>query len=145
LTLLLGATFPLDPTHAEDVLPGPVPAQVVRVIDGDTLRVQALIWIGQQVEINVRLDGVDAPELSGACGRERALARQARDLVDSKIRGGAVVLRHIRHGKFAGRVVASVETPDGEDLAALLHDAGLALPYGGGPRASWCETAAAIR
>ena len=52
---------------AEDILTGPVPAVVEDVIDGDTLRVRARIWLGQDLAIYVRLAGVDAPEVRGSC------------------------------------------------------------------------------
>ncbi len=60
---------------AAELLPGPVPGRVIAVIDADTLAVAARIWLGQDVEVRVRLAGVDAPELRGACPHERVLAR----------------------------------------------------------------------
>ena len=119
-------------------IPGPVPARVIEVIDGDTILVSARIWIGHRVETVVRLAGVDAPELTGRCRRERALARYARSLIVSHLASGDVVLRDIKYGKYAGRVVARVETAEGEDCAGLLLAAGLGRPYAGGRRANWC-------
>ena len=54
---------------AAETLRGPIRADVIEVIDGDTLRVRARIWLGQQVEINVRLSDVDTPELRGQSRR----------------------------------------------------------------------------
>ena len=48
------------------------------------------------------------------------------------------MLRNIHYGKYAGRVLARVETSDGEDLNTLLLEAGLARVYDGGKRRSWC-------
>lgn len=129
---------------AEDVLAGPVPAVVVAVIDGDTLRVRARIWLDQDVTTAVRLAGVDAPEVRGACRRERDLARRARDFVASQVISGGgigptVQLRDLRYGKYARRIVAHVETPAGLDLGAALLAAGLARPYDGGRRPVWCD------
>ncbi len=143
LALVLVAVLAAAPTGARETLPGPIPARVLRVIDGDTLAVKARIWLGQEVEVSVRVDGIDAPELKGRCHRERTLASRARALVESHVGGGEVVLRRIRYGKFAGRVLADVQTPAGEDLAGLLRAAGLAQAYGGGRRATWCERAGA--
>ncbi len=86
---------------------------------------------------------MDAPELNADCPRARALAARARAFVAARLgatrlKAGRAVLREVRFGKFAGRVVARVETPDGGDLAAALVAAGLARPYGGGRRAAWC-------
>ena len=61
--------------------------------------------------------------------------------LENKIDGGIVVLSQIQYGKFAGRVVARVETLSGEDLSAALLAAGLARPYAGGARTPWCDTA----
>ena len=50
---LVFPAFP-SPSQAKDVLAGPVPAEVVRVVDGDTLLVRAEIWLGQTVEVDGR-------------------------------------------------------------------------------------------
>jgi len=151
---------------AGERLAGPLPAWVVSVIDGDTLEVRVHIWLGQDLNIRVRLAGIDAPELRGKCDREKDLARRARayllarlDPADSgagagigakagaKAGAGAgagageIRLREVRYGKFAGRVLARVETLDGTDLGQGLIAAGLARPYDGRRRASWCEQA----
>lgn len=133
----------------EKPLAGPVPAQVVSVLDGDTLEVRVRLWLGQELRTRVRLAGIDAPELSARCEGARALARRARAFLVAQIgsaegaggAGGTVRLRDIRNGKYAGRVVARVETPDGEDLGRSLIASGLARPYGGGRRKPWCDAA----
>ena len=134
--LVVGA----DRSWHADVVPGPVPALVIEVVDGDTIAVRARIWVGQDVETRVRLSGVDAPEFNGRCGRERELAASARAFVVAAIGDGAVTLSDVHYGKYAGRVVAYVETAAGDDLSALLIAADLGRPYDGGARASWCET-----
>ncbi len=131
---------------AQDRLAGPVPAEVLSVIDGDTLEVRAVIWLGQVVSTRVRLAGIDAPELRGKCAREQALAERARAYLLARLEGGdraRVRLRDIRYGKYAGRVLARVETAGGEDLGRGLMAAGLARPYAGRARTSWCEEAGA--
>ncbi len=134
---------------AGDRLMGPLRAQVISVLDGDALEVRVHIWLGQDIRTRVRLAGIDAPELKGKCDRERILARRARayllvrlDPVDAGVGAAMVRLREIRYGKFAGRVLARVETWDGTDLGQGLLAAGLARPYDGRRRASWCEAAA---
>jgi endonuclease YncB( thermonuclease family) len=133
---------------AQDRLTGPVPAEVLSVIDGDTLEVRAVIWLGQTVSTRVRLSGVDTPELKGKCARERALAQRARAYLLDRLGPGdggraRVRLRDIRFGKYAGRVLARVETARGEDLGQGLMAAGLARAYAGGARATWCQEAGA--
>ena len=137
--LTFGVVLVALPLSARESLPGPVPATVLRVIDGDSLVVRATIWLGQEVETVVRLLGVDTPELRGACGEERDLAALSRDLTAELAGAGAEIsLSDIQLGKFAGRVLARVVTAAGVDIGQALIDAGLARAYGGGRRASWC-------
>ncbi len=124
---------------AADVLPGPIPAQVTRVVDGDTVVVEATIWIGQTVTTHVRLAGIDTPELRGDCPTERLLAQAARDGLADLLDASAVTLHGVRNGAFAGRVVAGIHDSLGRDVAAALLAQGLAQPYdGSGARPSWC-------
>jgi endonuclease YncB( thermonuclease family) len=148
LTALCAAPAGLGPAQAGERLAGPVPARVIAVIDGDTLEVRAHIWLGQELRTRVRLAGIDAPELEGKCAQERSLAAQARAYLRARLEpgegwGARVWLRNIRYGKYAGRVLARVETAGGEDLSRGLMAAGLARPYAGRARAAWCEEAGA--
>ena len=140
----IGAALLVAPTGGapREMLAGPVPARLVAVIDGDTIRVRARIWLDQEVETAIRLHGIDAPELTGASAAERALALDARDFVAAQAGAGELALSDIVHDKFGGRVVARVRTSTGIDLAAALLAAGLARAYAGGARPSWCAQAA---
>ncbi len=134
-----GLLAPGPGTAKGERLAGPVPARVLNVVDGDTLVVRARVWLGTRVEARVRIDGVDAPEARGKCADERRLAQDARAYLGELVKNGVVVLRDIRFGKYAGRVVARVETPDGLNVATALVDAGRARPYTGGRREGWCR------
>ena len=138
MLLLAGVTVPVIAPGLAEVVPGPIPARVLRVIDGDTIVVRARIWLGQDIDIQVRLDGIDAPEMKGKCENERRLAVKARDLIISMTAGGIVVLRQIHYGKYAGRVVARVHSRDDKDFSKALLQAGLGRHYKGRRRASWC-------
>ena len=129
----------VDYLRRSDGIPGPVPALVLRVIDGDTIAVRARIWIGQSVDTRVRIVGVDTPELRGKCAQEIELAAAARELVIEALGDQTVTLRDVRYDKFGGRVLARVESYTGEDIARLLIAAGLGRPYDGGKRAPWCD------
>lgn len=120
------------------VLDGPVPAFVERVIDGDTLVVRARIWLGQELRVKVRINGIDAPEMRSRCPREYRLARSARRLVKQLVGQRRVTLSHIRQGKYAGRVIAEVSDRNGNPVSARLLTARLARPYHRGRRKSWC-------
>lgn len=132
-----GAAAPTR-SAAAGAFPGPIHAEVLKVVDGDTLSVRALIWIGQELKTTVRLDGVDTPELRARCPEEREKARAARDLARRLVGDGPVVLTEIEPDKYGGRVRARVRTAKGLDLAQALIKAGLARPYKGEKRAGWC-------
>jgi endonuclease YncB( thermonuclease family) len=122
---------------AANQLEGPVPAEVIRVLDGDTLEVEARIWLGQTVSVRVRIDGVDTPELRGACPKERQDAMTARAWLEQRLAGAEIQLRELAYDKYGGRVLARVIDKDG-DVGEALVGAGLARPYAGGAREPWC-------
>jgi endonuclease YncB( thermonuclease family) len=136
-SLLATLLVPLSSAPGKEVFTGPVQARVLAVIDGDTLSVAARVWLGQEIAIRVRLAGVDAPEIKGDCAHERRLALEAKHFLEA-LAGIPVVLHDIRYGKYAGRVLARVETAAGDDLGAALLAAGHARAYQGGRRRGWC-------
>lgn len=116
---------------------GPVAATVERVVDGDTVRVTARIWVGHSVSVSVRLAGVDAPELyRPRCAAEKDRAREAKTFVEGLLGAGEVMLLDVVNDKYGGRVVARVETPEGADVGAALLEEGLAVEDGAPER--WC-------
>jgi len=123
--------------NATERLPGPIPATVVRTIDGDTLLVRARIWLGHEVMTRVRLLGVDAPELHGKCAEESAQARRAHTFVTRMIARSEVTLTDLRFDKYGGRVLARVAVR-GRDISQALLAEGLARSYQGRKRANWC-------
>lgn len=123
----------------EAPLAGPVVANVLRVIDGDTVEVEALIWLGQRVVTRVRILGIDTPEKHGKCEQERALAQNATDyLVEKLPPGAAATLWQIVVDKYGGRVVAEIHDERGNNLGPLLIQKGLARVYDGGHKQPWC-------
>ena len=114
------------------------PARVLSVYDGDTLKVEAGIWPGLTWRGNVRVDGVDTPEIRGACDEEKRLARVARDFVRDLLLEETVTLVDVDFGKYGGRVAAHVLLPDGSRLDALLIETGHGRPYDGTTREGWC-------
>lgn len=113
-------------------------AEVTRIIDGDTVEARIAVWMGQDVVTKVRLRGIDAPEINGACSSERDQAIAARDALASLIGNRPVMLDEIGPDKYFGRVVARLITVDGRDAGAALLVQRLARPYGGKRRESWC-------
>ncbi|MHA1189126.1 MAG: thermonuclease family protein [Alphaproteobacteria bacterium] len=123
------------------MLASPVVAHVMRVVDGDTIAVRAQVWIGQSVEVLVRVRGIDAPERKGRCDHERRMAARASAYMRAMTASGRVVLTDISGGKYFGRVLADVATSEGNDVADALLGRRLARPYKGRKRQSWCRRA----
>ena len=100
------------------------------------MTVDAAPWPGLTARTKVRVAGVDTPEIRGKCQAEKDKAVRARDFVRATV-GARVQLTDVRHGKYAGRVVADVWV-DGRKLSELLIAENLGRPYHGGRRQGWC-------
>lgn len=133
----------LTPAHADALVEGPVSAQVIRVIDGDTLLVSARPWPQQSIEVYVRLRGIDTPELKSKCERGQDAAAEAKRLLEElAAASGTVKLTRIDADKYFGRIVADVSLSDGRDPAKLMISAGLATAYSGhGRKNDLCQLA----
>ena len=137
--LLFLATLPAAASPRQEILSGPMRGQVLSILDGDTMSVRLRVWIGQEVETSVRIDGIDAPEIHGKCDRERNMAEAAKEEVATLINGNPVTIYDVRLEKYAGRVLARVKTAEGIDIAQHMIDKGLARPYHGQKRQPWCS------
>ena len=133
---------------------------VVRVIDGDTIVVDASADLPPELaDLRVRLRGVDAPEKGhrAACDAEREAADGVTAVV-AKVLDAAetIVVRNPEWGKWGGRVVADVILDGEHSLPELLAKYGHArrdgslladLGWCGGDRfstaAAWEECTAA--
>ena len=119
---------------------GPVTAEVIRVLDGDTFDVRAQIWVGHFIETRVRINGIDTPEMRSKCLDEKDKANAAKQALEKMVLQQTVYLIDIENGKYAGRVLAKAQTMDGTDLADAMIKQGYARPYNGGKRAGWCTS-----
>ncbi|MGK6315108.1 thermonuclease family protein [Neorhizobium sp. DT-125] len=122
---------------ARDEISGPVAAEILRIVDGDTLLVEAQPWPQQKMEVYVRIRGIDAPELRSKCLRIREAgldARHALEALTAKSRG--IQLTRIAGDKYFGRIVADVRLLDGRSVADDLLLAGLVQTYDGGRKPS---------
>jgi micrococcal nuclease len=94
-----------------------------RAIDGDTIACANLPQ-------NVRLLGIDAPEMPGHCRRGRVCTPgdpfAARAVLSRLLASGEVVVRPGGHDRY-GRMLARVDTPAG-DTSCQLIATGAAVP-----------------
>lgn len=112
----------LEPTDTD--LPGGIAGPVQRVVDGDTL-----ILSGTRV----RLAGIDAPELAQTCGTATgaswACGQAARQQLIALTKSD-LGCRGRGYDRY-GRLVAHCEVLTGQDIAAQMVEAGLALSLEG--------------
>jgi endonuclease YncB( thermonuclease family) len=106
-----------------------VPAVVLDVHDGDTMRVRADLGWWVQIETLVRIDGINADELSTAKGKDaRTFALTLVKPGDSVTLVSKKLLGSLE--KY-GRVLADVALADGRDFAQAVLAAGQAAPWDG--------------
>jgi len=117
----------------------PTPAEVLRVIDGDTFEARVLAWPGLEVNTMVRLRGIDTPELRGRCPMERIKAEAARDALLEILTQGAVGVYGISIDKYGGHVVADAATHSIGSVSAEMLKRGHARVHTGGHRDGWCD------
>jgi endonuclease YncB( thermonuclease family) len=119
--------------NMRDEIPGPVEAEILRVVDGDTLLVEAQPWPQQKMEVYVRIRGIDAPELKSKCAAIRLAGLNAREALEELVAGAdGIQLTRISGDKYFGRIVADVKLADGHNAADHLLLAGLVVSYDGG-------------
>ena len=119
---------PASLAYAETIK-GPISAEVIRVIDGDTIEVNAHVWVGQYIRTKVRLLDIDTPEIRRPkCEAERVVGQRAKAMTEDLI-GTEILLHNVKMGSFGGRVLAHLETETGEDLGAALIAHSLAVAY----------------
>ena len=112
-------------------------AALISVTDGDTFKARVEVWPSVEVVTSIRIVGIDTPELKGKCVAERALAVKAKARLEEILKGKEILIAEVKPDKYSGRYDAYV-TADREDVGGILLEEGLARPYTGGPRGSWC-------
>ncbi len=125
-------------TPAQASRPGQ-PAEVLRVIDGDTFEARVRVWPGIEITTRIRLRGIDAPEVNNPrCPQERLKGNAAREALRAILDEGDVRVSGVALDKYGGRVLADVSTRMTPDVSTALLGAGHARSYSGGRRDGWC-------
>ncbi len=102
------------------------------VVDGDTLKAP--------YGVTYRVLGYDTPETRFAkCDAERRLGKVATRRFDELLRTGEVKVEETGRIDKYGRSLARVYV-NGRDVSETMIAEGLARPYDGGKRESWCAT-----
>jgi endonuclease YncB( thermonuclease family) len=117
-----------------------VKVELVSVYDGDTFKVNIKNYpkiIGEK--INIRINGIDTPELRAKCEREKFYAVLAKNYTKKILLNAEnIELKNIKRGKYF-RIVGDVFV-DGVLLSDMLLEKGYAVVYDGKKKYnSWCK------
>lgn len=117
--------------------------KIIRVIDGDTVEIEAnFLPPPLKPSLKLRIYGIDTPEKKSRakCDLEAELSKKATAFTQKVINESISKKIKIRKwDKYGGRVLGDIIL-DGKSLEALLLNEGLAKPYDGGKKSSWCNT-----
>lgn len=134
---------------------GPFRVTLIKVVDGDSVRIDGFQELGPDAYMDVRLRGIDAPETymcrphkisqsCAQCANERKEGLRSkkflREFIDSK---DALRVVDIEPDKYNGRIVADLQVLRGGkwlSLSQVMLENRLAIPYDGGKKEKiWCE------
>lgn len=121
----------------------PYDFKILRVIDGDTIEVEAP-FLPEELDkkLHIRIFGVDTAEKGwrAGCPQEVIKASEARMFVEEEIKKATekkIIIK--RWDKFGGRVLGDVLL-DGVPLSKLLIDNNYAIEYYGEEKQNhWCK------
>lgn len=123
-------------------LANPYQVKVLRVIDGDTIEIEATyLPVELRQKLSIRVLGIDTPEKAprAKCLEEAALAQRA-SLHTKRLVANAKNIEMDIKGwdKYGGRILGTVRI-DGVDLSESLISNGFARAYFGEKKQSWCN------
>jgi endonuclease YncB( thermonuclease family) len=138
----------LDSIVYKDTIPFMPPiskGKVVKVYDGDTITIATKLdgFNNSPVyRFQVRLNGIDTPEIKSHDEKEKEMAQIARDSLHALIFGKIVRLENIQHEKY-GRVLCEVILQDDKieiNINQWMIKNKFAIPYDGRKKAEWSFT-----
>lgn len=103
--------------------PVAIPATFVRVIDGDTYEMRAHLPFGVHIDVTVRLEGIDTPEINKGLQKKAGLAAKAFAETWSTTYPD-VVIYDTGAISFDRKVSTVCPTGGGKCLAEALRDGG---------------------
>lgn len=117
---------------------------IVQVYDGDTFYIKVRADRCPNLlckKVGIRLRGIDAPELKGACEQERIRAKEARNYLADRLKSGkTIVVKDVRKSIYS-RLIGTLYIGK-TDIAKEMLAMGLVRPNQGEKRKSWCAEGA---
>ena len=111
------------------------------VVDGDTVKFK-VDFLPKPLKpiIAIRLLGIDTPEKTfrAKCSEESILAEKASAFTKSILANSTDIRVDVKSwDKYGGRMLGEIYV-DGKRLSVMLIEKGLAVPYDGKKKKSWC-------
>lgn len=108
--------------------------KVIKVYDGDTITICSKLPYNDSpiYRFNVRLNGIDSPEIKGKTEQEKILAKTSRDALSKLILGKYVTLKNTSTEKY-GRILANIFL-DNINVNQWMLDNNYAVYYDGGTK-----------
>ena len=110
-------------------------ARIVNIHDPDTFTI-IFSWKDSFIKANIRLEGIDAPELHSEVEAERSVCLKGIDALN-KIIGDKVVRVMIGKMDKYGRILSTIYTLDGLNINQYLIDNNYVRDYDGGHKGPW--------
>jgi micrococcal nuclease len=101
-------------------------AEVLRVIDGDTIEVKLDLGFHIYKVARIRVHGINTPEIRGP-EKEKGLLVKA--FVEALLDHKKVKIISVKESDKYGRVLARIEYEDDKDLGSVLLEHGMAEVY----------------
>ncbi len=108
-------------------------ADVLRVVDGDTVDVRVDLGFNVHFKVRVRLHGLNAPESRTRNKEEKIRGLAAKERLEELCKDGRIVVKSHGVGKF-GRCLGELKTLSGRNINKTLISEGHAVEYYGGKR-----------
>ena len=132
----------LDPKQVSNLpLKGKlVKCRVTNVHDGDTITI-IYIYGKTPLKVNIRLQGLDAPELNSKNSLEKKAAENVRDWLKQELDKQKIwYWTPIKHDKYGGRVIGTVQsTKKSKTVNQVLIDRGMVVEYNGTKKEEWTQ------
>jgi endonuclease YncB( thermonuclease family) len=106
--------------------------EIIKIHDGDTVKVSLDLGFNLTIEYSIRIDGVDTPEVTGT---EKEAGKVVREVaikwINEAQAKGPLYAIYNGFGKYANRFVGDVLDIDGNSLSQYLLDNGWTKPWDG--------------
>jgi endonuclease YncB( thermonuclease family) len=118
-------------------------AKVLKVQDADTITI-LFEYKDEIVKYNIRIQGIDAPELHSKISAEATLSKKGKEYLENLILNCIIRVSFGEFDKY-GRVLAtiysltshSIDQIQETDVSKLLIEGGYVRPYDGGTKDKW--------